>query len=100
MNSSQSSAMQSSEDTLQNTRLARGLRAVAATLIVGGIVIAALETGEPVSRAVPGDIPSSQIQPGGATGAAGPAAVSPAALPAGGVEPMLERLDRTMEQHG
>lgn len=94
------SSMHMAEDTLQSTRLARGLRAVAATLIVGGIVIAALETGGPESRTAPGDGASSAIQPGAATGVVTPTAISPAARPAGGAEPLLDRIDRAMEQHG
>lgn len=92
------SSMHPSEDALQNTRLARGLRAIAATLIVGGIVIAALETGEPGSRAI-GNVPSGAVQPDGAAPLA-PTLVSPAARPAGSPDPMLERLDHGMEQHG
>lgn len=94
------SSMHTADDTLQNTRLARGLRAVAATLIVGGIVIAAMETGAPESRTAPGDGASSVIQPGAATGVVTPAAISPDARPAGGAEPLLDRIDRAMEQHG
>jgi hypothetical protein len=100
MSNDYGSSTQGPEDTIQSTRLARGLRAVAATLIVGGIVIAALETGEPVSRSVPGDTPFSQIRSGAATGEATPTAVSPTTPPSLGADPMLERLDRAMEQHG
>jgi hypothetical protein len=90
-----------SEEAMRNARLARGLRAVAATVIVGGIVIAAFDSGLPSSRVAPGDGP---IGPAGASGTAAPivspAADAPTSPPAVVDDPALGRLDRAMEQHG
>jgi hypothetical protein len=90
-----------SEEEMRNTRLARGLRAVAATVIVGGIVIAAFDNGLSSSRVAPGDGPIGQA---GANDAAAPlvspAADAPTSPPAVEDDPALGRLDRAMEQHG
>ena len=90
-----------SEEEMRNTRLARGLRAVAATVIVGGIVIAAFDSGLSSSRGSPGDAPIGQA---GATGTAGPlgspAPDAPTSRPSDADDPALGRLDRAMEQHG
>jgi hypothetical protein len=90
-----------SEEAMRNTRLARGLRAVAATLIIGGIVIAALDDGVSSSRVMPGDVPIGQTD---STGTAAPlvrpAAGAPTSRPADVDDPALGRLDRAMEQHG
>lgn len=89
------------EEEMRNTRLARGLRAVAATVIIGGIVIAAFDSGLSSSRVTPGDAPIGQA---GATGTAAqlgsPAADAPTSRPADVDDPGLGRLDRAMEQHG
>jgi hypothetical protein len=88
-----------SEDDIRNARLARGLRAVAATVIVGGIVIAALDTTAPVPRNAPRD----SIDQVDST-ASGVPLVSPAADVAprisGQEDPALQRVDKAMEQHG
>ncbi len=90
-----------SEEEMRNTRLARGLRALAATVIVGGIVIAAFENGLSSSRVAPGGGP---IGRAGATDTAAPlvspAPDAPTAPPAIVDDPSLSRLDRAMEQHG
>lgn len=90
-----------SEEEMRNTRLARGLRALAATVIVGGILIAALDNGMSSSRVAPGDGP---IERAGATDTAAPldspVADAPTAPPAIVDDPSLSRLDRAMEQHG
>jgi len=91
----------SSEEEMRNTRLARGLRAVAATVVVGGIVIAAFDSGLSSSGVTPGDAPVGQA---GATGTAAPlispAADAPTSRPAVVDDPELGRLDRAMEPHG
>lgn len=80
------------EEEMRNARLARGLRAVAATVIIGGIVIAAFETTVPERPTSPTALPvlgtSTSSEP---TGVMTPPSVS---------EPLLDRIDRTMEQHG
>lgn len=90
-----------SEEEMRNTRLERGLRAVAATVIVGGIVIAGLDGGLSSSRVAPGVAPIGQV---GATGTAAPlvspAADAPTSRPSDADDPALGRLDRAMEQHG
>jgi hypothetical protein len=80
------------QEEVRNARLARGLRAVAATVIIGGIVIAAFETTVPERPASPAVLPVLGI---GTTS-------DPAGLlaPPSGSEPLLDRIDRTMEQHG
>lgn len=68
------------EEEIRNARLARGLRALAATLIVGGIVIAALDNGIPSSRAKRGEAPVGQFNSDGRVAPrVGPAADVPAA---------------------
>jgi hypothetical protein len=88
-----------SEEEIRNARLARGLRAVAATVIVGGIVIAALETQAPQSHPVP----SAGLVEENASGLPAVPAELPAAAPAAApaeTDPALRRLDRAMEHHG
>lgn len=81
-----------SDEEMRNARLARGLRAVAATVIIGGIVIAAVETTAPERPASPAALPVL-----GTGTASDPAGVK---VPPSGSEPLLDRIDRTMEQHG
>lgn len=88
-----------SEDVIRNAQLACGLRALAATLIVGGIVIAALQTEGSSSGAMPIETPSGQVDPNRAAGGVTPTGVPPARQGTR-VEPALERLDRAMEQQG
>jgi hypothetical protein len=45
----------SSDDEIRYVRLARGIRALAAALVVGGIVIAIFETAPPAQRDRPTD---------------------------------------------
>ena len=42
-----------SDDEIRHVRLARGMRAVAASLVVGGIVVATFETAPPTQRVRP-----------------------------------------------
>jgi hypothetical protein len=80
------------QEEVRNARLARGLRAVAATVIIGGIVMAAFETTVPERPASPAVLPvlgtSTTSDPAGIT------------VPSSDREPLLDRIDRTMEQHG
>jgi hypothetical protein len=93
---------QQSEDEMRTVRLARGLRAVAASVIVGGIVIAAFEADptavDSTSRGAGGD-----AEENFATGVppVSPTQASPLSAPASReIEPVLERIERSMEHHG
>jgi hypothetical protein len=86
-----------SDDEIRNIRLARGLRAVAATMVVGGIVLAAFDTTH-APRNVPRDASEAVVDY-----ATGIPLVSPApdVAPASGADdPALRRVDHAMENHG
>lgn len=88
-------AGQFNEEAMRNVRLARGLRAVAATLVVGGIVLAAVDM-----RDAPRSAPREAIEPASEY-ATGMPRVSPEALPAPRAdEPLLRQIDHAMEMHG
>jgi hypothetical protein len=85
-----------SDEDLRLKRMAHGTRAVAAAVIVGGIVIAAFESAPTTDRArVHEAAPASSDFTGGEP--AGAAGVVPSA---GEIDPALRRLDRAMESHG
>jgi hypothetical protein len=83
-------------------RLARGLRAVAASLIVGGIVIAAFDTAPTVGRSTPRDAGVDPVE-NHATGVplVSPTQESPVSAPAAqDDDPALSRVEKSMESHG
>ena len=83
------------DEEMRTMRLARGLRAVAATVIVGGIVIAALRHG---SDGGARDVARCHRRPGRSPLASAQAhRVGPASRE---IEPALERIERSMEHHG
>lgn len=97
MNPMTQQSFQSDEEVL-NARLARGLRAVAASVIVGGIVIAALDMTPQPS----GSAPQDGIERSSSSAAP---RVSPASdagpMPSTGQEdPALKRTDGAVEEHG
>ena len=101
MYSSMSQSTHPSEEAMRNTRLALGLRALAATVIVGGIVIAALDNGVPSNRAMPGGAPIGQVDLyGTAAPLVTPATEAPASRATGAEDPALGRIDKAMEQQG
>ena len=81
------------DEEMRTVRLARGLRAVAATMIVGGIVIAALERSD-TEREVrdAGDAGSLRSVAAASTQRCRPGIA--------GDEPALERIERSMEHPG
>lgn len=86
-----------SDDEIRNIRLARGLRAVAATMVVGGIVLAAFDSPH-APRSVPRDASEAVVDY-----ATGIPLVSPASdiTPAGSADdPALRQVDHGMENHG
>lgn len=85
------------DDEMRTIRLARGLRAVAATMIVGGIVIAAIDTAptaeHEMSRVELAE-PATNLANGAPLSSAEPSA--PGSRES---EPVLERIERSMEHH-
>jgi hypothetical protein len=89
-------SMQADED-LRMVRLARGLRAVAATVIVGGIVIAAFDTAPPTERSTSRD---ATADPAGNSAISAPLVSPEPSTPASRKsEPALDRIERSMEHH-
>jgi hypothetical protein len=91
-----------SEEAMRNTRLARGLRAVAATLIVGGIVIAAFDTAPTAGRSTPQGTGVDPVE-SDATGVplVNPTRESPVSAPAAQDDDRaLGRVEKSMESHG
>lgn len=90
-------SMRADED-LRMARLARGLRAVAATVIVGGIVIAAFDTAPPTERLTSRD---AIAEPAGDS-ATGVPRISPerSAPSSREIEPDLERIEQSTEHQG
>lgn len=86
-----------SDEDLRLKRMAHGTRAVAAAVIVGGIVIAAFE-----STSAPDHARVLEAAPAASDFTRGePAAGAPNVVPAAGeTDPALRRLDRAMESHG
>ncbi len=93
--------MQTDEE-MRAVRLARGLRAVAASVIIGGIVIAAFEADPTAERSTSRGAGVVAAEDS-ATGVplASPTQVAPVSVPASReIEPALERIERSMEHHG
>ncbi len=93
------------DDEIRYVRLARGLRAIAAALVVGGIVVAAFETAPPAQRVRPTDVTPEDarayavVEPHAPMATAAPAA--PAAVAAArDTTPASARLDRDKEHRG
>lgn len=86
------------DDEMRTVQMARGLRAVAATVIIGGIVIAALDTAPTTERETSRDA----IADPAASSAIGIPLISPepSAPASGELEPALERIERSMEHPG
>lgn len=88
----------SSDDEIRYVRLARGMRAIAAALVVGGIVIAIFEAAPPAQRARPTDTAPEDarayafVEPYAAMAIAAPA--GQAVVTARNVDPAQARLDR------
>lgn len=86
------------EDEARYLRLARGMRAVAATLIVGGIVIAAIDMAPSASLSSPDDA----VGPADSQ-ATGLPLVNPATdsiLAPGQEDPALKRVDGATDPYG
>lgn len=81
------------DEELRNARMARGLRAVALSLVIGGIVLAALDTTH-APRGEQRDAADAIVDT-----ATGVPLVSPTSRPAGD-EPALRQVDHAMEGHG
>jgi len=96
MRSHSSSGSYESEQAMRYVWLARGLRAVAAALVVGGIVLAAFDGDVPSLRISPFEAPTGQRAPG----TTAPNATPPASGAAGAAESDLNRVDRAMEYQG
>lgn len=90
-----------SEEEMRNVRLARGLRAVAASVIVGGLVLVAIETMLPAGRSVAINAPEIQA-PARSLPLVTPAAARPDAAPAPGdiTDPLLRRIEEGVVHHG
>lgn len=88
-----------SEEEVRNARLARGLRAVAASVIVGGLVVVIVETMVPTSRSVAINAPAIPA-PARAMPLATPAALPEAAPAPGDIDPLLRRMEEGVTQHG
>jgi hypothetical protein len=90
-------SMRADED-LRMVRLARGLRAVAATVIVGGIVIAAFDTTPTTERLTSRDVIADPAE----DSATSVPRISPerSAPSLREIEPDLERIERSMEHQG
>jgi hypothetical protein len=93
-----------SDDEIRFVRLARGIRALAAALVVGGIVISIFETAPPAQRARPTDAAPEDarayafVEPHAAMAIAAPAAEAAGA--ARTVDPAQARLDRDNGHRG
>ncbi|HSQ10879.1 MAG TPA: hypothetical protein VLN25_09745 [Burkholderiaceae bacterium] len=77
-------------------RLARGLRAVAATVIIGGIAIAALDTTPTTELEISRD---AIADPAGSPAIGAPLSADPSAPASRELESPLERIERSMEHH-
>jgi hypothetical protein len=87
-------------DELRTLRLARGLRAVAASVIIGGIVIAALDTAPRPAQFVPHEVTPEMDS--GATAVplpSGPSEAVPGNADSAS-EPVLQGANAAMEPHG
>jgi hypothetical protein len=85
------------DEEMRTMRLARGLRAVAATVIVGGIVIAAFDTVPTAERELSRD---AIADPAGSPAIGAPLFSAARSAPASReVEPALERIERSTEHH-
>ena len=83
------------DEEMRNVRLARGLRAVAATVIIGGIVIAAFDTVPTTEREMSRD---AIADPAGSSAIGVPRVSPELSAPASRkLEPPLERIERSME---
>ena len=94
------------DDEIRYVRLARGLRAIAAALVVGGIVVATFETAAPPTQRVrpsdgtPQDARAyAVVEPHVAMATAAPAAQAVVAA-ARNADPASARLERDKEQRG
>lgn len=93
-----------SDDEIRYVRLARGMRAIAATFIVGGIVVAMFETAPPAPRARPTDATPEDarayafVEPHEAMAIAAPAARAVAATR--DTDSAQTRLDRGKDHRG
>jgi hypothetical protein len=82
---------------MRTMRLARGLRAVAATVFVGGIAIAALDSGPTAEL---GLSRNATTDPAGSPAIGAPLFSAEPSSPASPeLEPALERIERSMEHH-
>jgi hypothetical protein len=95
-----------SDDENRYLRLARGMRAIAAAVVVVGIVVATFETAAPPTQrvrptdATPEDARAyAVVEPHAAMATAAPAAQAVVAA-ARNVDPASARLDRDKEQRG
>jgi len=94
-----------SDDENRYLRLARGMRAIAGTLVVGGIVVATFETAPPAQRVRPTDATPEEarayavVEPHAAMATAAPAAQAVVAA-ARDAEAASARLDRDKEHRG
>lgn len=94
-----------SDDEIRYVRLARGMRAIAATFIVGGVVVTMFETAPLAPRARPTDATPEDArayaiaEPHAAMAAAAPAAHADVAA-ARDSDPALARHDPGRARHG
>lgn len=89
-----------SEEEARNTRLARSLRAVVASVIVGGIAVIIVETMLPASRSVAVNAPAISA-PARNAPLVTPAATLPDAAPAPrDADPQLRRMEEGVIHHG
>ncbi len=94
-----------SDDEIRYVRLARGMRAIAAALVVGGIVVATFETAPPPQRVRPTDATPEDarayavVEPHAAMATAAPAAQAVVAA-ARDTDPAHTRLDRGKDLRG
>lgn len=100
MHSNDSEIALPSEEQMRNTRLARGLRAVAASVIVGGLAVVTFETMVPASRSVAANVPTTTA-PARGTPLVTPAATLPDVTPAPrDADPQLQRIEEGVIHHG
>jgi len=99
MNTDHSEIALLSEEEMRNVRLARGLRAVAASVIVGGLLVIAVETMLPAGRSVAVNAPAMQI-PEHSLPLVAPAAQPGAAPATDTADPLLRRLEEGVIHHG
>ena len=89
-----------SEESMRNRRLVRGLQAVVASVIVGGLGVVAVETMLPPGRSVTANAPAAPA-PARSVPLAAPAGARTDAAPAPAAgEPLLQRIEHSVTDHG